>query len=63
MVEGLTKWNKSNKIIILTGFQAAIAAIKKTGKMGKTRTDELRKVIRRFEEGKREFRPIAVSLR
>lgn len=40
-----------------------IAAIKKVGNTGKARTEELRKVIRKIEEGKRELEHGLVSLR
>ena len=40
-----------------------IAGIRKAGKIGKARTRELRKVMRKIEEGKRAHRPKAVSLR
>ena len=50
IAEGLFKWDKSSKIIVLLNFQTAIAAIKKVEKTRKTRTGELRKVLRKVEE-------------
>ena len=62
IAQALTDWNKSGKVIVLTDFQVAIAAIRKAGKTGKARIRELRKVMRKIEEGKRAFGPEAVSL-
>ena len=49
----LTAWNKSGNVIVLTDSQAAIAAIQKAGKTGKARTEELRKVMKKIEEGRK----------
>ena len=49
-------------MIILTDSQAAIAAIKKAGKTGKARTEELRKVMRKIQEGRKAIRPNVVNL-
>ena len=60
--EALSAWDKSGRIIILTDSQAAIAAIKKARKTGKARTGELRKVMRKIEEGRKALGPNAVNL-
>lgn len=57
----LIAWDESGKVIVLTNYQAVIAAIKKGGKIVKARTTELRKVIRKIEEEKRALRHKAVS--
>ena len=62
VVEVLTAWNKSRKVVILTDSQAVLAVIKNAGKTGKARTGELRKVIRKIEERKRAFELKAVTL-
>ena len=49
-------------MIVFTVSQAAIVVIKKAGKIGKARTRELRKVMRKIEEGKRVLGASAVSL-
>ena len=49
-------------MIVLTNSQAAIALIKKAGKIGKARTRELRKVMRKIEKEKKALRPKAVCL-
>lgn len=48
--EGLTEWNKSSKIVVLTDFESAIATIIKAEKIGKAIREERRKVIRRMQE-------------
>ena len=63
MVEALSAWDKRGKIIVLSDFQAAIAAIKKAGITGKARMGELRKAMREIKEGRRAIGPNVVSLR
>ena len=46
----------------MTDSQAAIVAIKKAGKIGKARTGELKRVMKRIKEGKKILGPKAVSL-
>ena len=62
VAEPLSAWDKSGKIIVLTDSQAAIAAIKKAGTTGKARTGELRKVMKKIEEGRKAVGPNTVSL-
>ena len=62
MAEALSTWDKSGKVIVLTDSLATIAAIKKAGKTGQARTGQLRKVMRKIEEGRKAIGPDAVSL-
>ena len=62
VARALSTWDKSGNVIVLTDSQAAIAAIKKAGKTGKARTGELRKVMRKIDEGRKAIGPNAVSL-
>ena len=62
IAEALTVWDKKRNVIILSDLEAAIAVIKKAGKTGKARTGELRKVMRKIEEGKKTLGPNVVSL-
>ena len=58
----LTTCAKSRNVIELTDYQTAIVVIRKAGKTAKARMVELKKVMRRIEEGKRAPSPKAVSL-
>ena len=62
VAEALSAWDKSGKVIVLADSQVAIPSIKQAGKTGKTRTGELRKVMRKIEEGRNVLEPNAVSL-
>ena len=60
--EALTVYDRKGKIIILSDPQAAIAAIRNVGQTGKASTGELRKVIKKIEEGKKAVGPNIVTL-
>ena len=62
VAEALSAWDKSGKVIVLSDSQATIAAIKKAGKTGKARTGELRKLMRKIEEGRKAIGHNSVSL-
>ena len=49
-------------MIVLTDSQTAIAVIRKAGKTGKARTEELRKVMRKIKQEKKALGCKAVSI-
>ena len=54
MAGGLTKVRREKKVLILADSKAAIAAVRKAGRTGKTRSRHLREVINRIAEVKEE---------